>query len=160
MGYMNLIGSDFSEKAVRDTKENLKWLSKELRISNYELRIEKINVLDLAKNFTEKSVDAIITEPFLGQPMRGNEKPETINGIIADLKKLYLLAFSQFKIVLKKPGKIVIVIPEWHIGGSIFKMDIEKDIKALGLERLDKDDLIYRREDQKVWRKIEIWKNL
>ncbi|MFA6526489.1 MAG: methyltransferase domain-containing protein [Candidatus Buchananbacteria bacterium] len=157
MGYSNLIGSDFADKAVSDTKKNIEWLKEELRISNYELRIEKINVLDLAKNISQNSIDAIITEPFLGKPMRGNEKPETVDAIVSELRELYLKAFAQFKLVLKKSGKLVIVIPEWHIGGQIKKLGIENEVSKLGFKRSDEGNLIYRREDQKVWRNIQIW---
>jgi len=171
MGFANLIGTDFSDKAVSDTKKNLAWLARELRparnasrsdaggITNYELRIEKLDVKNLSEKIPADSIDAIITEPFLGKPMRGNEKPETVADIVADLKELYLQAFSQFKKVLKKSGKLVIVIPEWHIAGQVYKLDIENDVVKLGFKRLDEGNLIYRREDQKVWRNIEVWQN-
>lgn len=160
LGYTNLIGADFSDKAIGDTKNNLDWLAKELQIADLKLRIEKSDVKNLSASLTEKSIDAIITEPFLGKPMRGNEKPETVKAIISELKKLYLQAFVQFKKILKKSGKLVIVIPQWHISGKIYQLEIEKEIAALGFKRLDEGNLIYRREGQKVWREIEIWTSL
>lgn len=157
LGYTNLFGTDISDKAVSDTRQNLKWLTGELGIKGFEIKIEKTDVKNLSSIIGESSIDAIITEPFLGKPMRGNEKPETIEDIVYELRELYLKAFVELKKVLKKHGTMVIVIPEWHIGNKIYKMNIEDKIEAMGLKRHDKGDLIYRREDQKVWRNIQIW---
>lgn len=160
LGYTNLFGTDISDKAVSDTRKNLKWLTGELGLKGFEIKIEKTDVKNLSNIIDESSIDAIITEPFLGKPMRGNEKPETIEAIVSELRELYLKAFVELKKVLKKHGTLVIVIPEWHIGNQIYKMNIEEKIEAMGLAPKNKADLIYRREDQKVWRNIQIWKKL
>jgi tRNA G10 N-methylase Trm11 len=157
LGFRKLIGFDVSAKAVADSKKNLDWIIKELSIKISELKIEQLNVKQLAEKVPGESIDAIVTEPFLGQPLRGNEKPETIKKIIGELSELYVESFWKFKKILKSAGKIVIVIPQWHIGGEIYNLDIETKIEAIGLKRLDNNDLIYKRENQKVWRKIEIW---
>lgn len=156
MGYSNLVGSDFSQKAINDTKKNIFWLKDELNVKGLDLKIEKIDVKDLGKALPAGSIDAIITEPFLGKPMRGNERPETVRAIIDELQGLYLQAFSEFKKVLKKSGRLVMVIPEWHIQGEIFKLKLDGLEKA-GWQRIDQGDLMYKREDQKVWRNICIW---
>lgn len=159
LGYVNLIGTDISEKAIADTKKNIEWLAQELNIKKgIKFRIEKCDAKNLSAVIGESTVEAIITEPFLGRPIRGNEKPETIAGIVSQLRELYLTAFAELKKALKKHGTMVIVIPEWHMGNDIFKMNIEDKIQAMGLKRQDNGDLIYRRENQKVWRSIQVWK--
>lgn len=159
MGYRNLYGCDISDKAVNDTRKNLSWLARELRISNYELRIDKSDVKNLSDKILPRSIEAIVTEPFLGKPMRGNERPETVSAIASELQRLYLSAFAEFKKTLKPCGRIVIVIPEWHVGNDIVKLDIADKITQAGLRRVDAGDLLYMREGQKVWRNIQIWEN-
>ena len=157
LGYKNLIGTEFSDKAIGDTKKNLAWLKRELRINDAAIKIEKADAAKLDSVIEPGMIDAIVTEPFLGKPMRGNERPETIEAIMTELKQLYLKAFVQFKRALKRSGRLVIVIPEWHIGGTIYALGIEDGIARLGFKRQDAGNLIYRREDQKVWRNIQVW---
>ena len=157
LGYKNLIGTDVSEKAVEDTRENLAWLAKELNYSRQDIKIEQADVRRLSEEIEDDSIDAIVTEPYLGKPMKGNESEETIKKIIAELEELYLAAFVEFKKVLVSGGRAVIIIPEWHLHGQIYKMALDLRLKKLGLARIDGGNLIYKREDQKVWRNITIW---
>ncbi|MEI6288206.1 MAG: DNA methyltransferase [bacterium] len=175
MGFESLIGCDNSEKAINDSKENLKWLADKLpariatqsiaggRIKNEELRIFKSDVRNLSQEIKEKSVDAIITEPYLGPAMRGSESEEKIQQIINELEDLYTLAFAEFKKVLKAGGKAIVIMPEWHIQNKIWNLSasgrIEK-VKKMGFEKLDKNNLYYKREDQKVWRQITVWQKI
>ena len=118
--------------------------------------VRKADVKNLSREIPAGSIDAIITEPFLGKPMRGNERPETVRAIVDELQELYLQAFGEFKKVLKKSGRLVMVIPEWHIKGEIFKLRLDGLEKA-GWQRINGGDLMYKREDQKVWRNICIF---
>jgi len=157
-GYSKFLGSDNSEKAIRDSRENIKWL-----IENEKIKPApeyKIYKLDVRKLFTEfQDADVIVSEPYLGTPIRGGESEKDIGKIIAELEDLYLDAFGQFKQVLSGGGKIVIVIPQWHIRGKIYNMNIFSAVERLGFKRLDKADLMYKRKSQKVWRQITIWEN-
>ena len=159
MGFENLIGSDLSAKAVSDSKKNLDWIVKELRITNYELRIEEIDAKQLSEKIKSKSIAAIVTEPYLGKPIKGNETEKIVKEIVAELTDLYLAAFGQFKKVLQPGGRIVMVFPEWHVGGKVYRLSLNERISRLGFKRLDAGDLYYKRPDQKVWRQITIWEN-
>jgi len=157
LGFANLIGADLSAKAVSDTKKNLAWLAGKLNLKNCNLKIEQLDARQLAEKIPNETINAIITEPYLGRPMRGNEREETVKKTINELEKLYSESFARFHQALKAGGRAVVVIPEWHIGGRVLKMDIFPAIERLGFKRLDRDNLIYKRASQKVWRKITIW---
>jgi len=182
MGFQNLIGSDISDKAVADTKRNIEWLMEKLQkpnpndqinqnfkipkagwinnklvIGHWSLVILKSDINELSQSIKASSIDTIVTEPYLGPPLRGGENEEQIKKIKSNLEKLYLSAFNQFKIVLKRGGRIVIVFPQWHLRGKIFDLNLEDKITRLGFKRLDQGDLLYKRENQKVWREILIW---
>lgn len=158
LGYQNLLGTDLSAKAVADSLKNLQWLSQELKINKINWKVSQLNVEKLSEKFKENSIDAIISEPYLGKPIKGNETEKTIKQIIKELEKLYLTSFIQFKKILKPQGKIIIIIPEWHLNNKIYQLNFDKQLAKLNLQRLDNNQLIYKREKQKVWRKITIWK--
>ncbi len=158
MGFKNLIGSDVSPKAVDDTQKNLNWLEEKLKIEPESLKLFLGDVKTIAEEIPAGTVDAIATEPYLGPPMKGNEKDGTIRRNVEEVENLYVSAFEQFAKILKPKAMIVMVFPEWHIGDKIFYLHLDDAVKAIGFERLDDNSLIYKRENQKVWRRITIWR--
>ncbi len=156
-GCRDLLGSDLSEKAVLNAQKNADWLIEKLRIKNYELKIFNCDVRQLSQKLAKNSIAAIVTEPFLGQPIKGNEKEGTIKKIAAEVEELYSAAAGEFKKVLQAGGRVVLVVPQWHVAGKIYKFDIATIIKQAGFRRLDSNDLIYGRPEQKVWRQIVIF---
>lgn len=157
LGITNLIGTDLSPKAVKDSKENLIWLAKESRIKDYELKIDLLDVRKLGREIKIESIDAIVTEPYLGKPMKGNENEGTVRKIVEELEDLYLKSFEEFYKILKSGSRAIVVVPEWHIGNKVIKMNIFPQVERFGFKRLDEGNLIYKREKQKVWRNITVW---
>lgn len=186
MGYENLIGGDINAETLSGAKENLLWLAK-----NYQLPIDNYQLLEydarhLSKKLSPHSIDAIITEPYLGPPLQGNESPEKIQQIIKELSDLYLAAFREFKKILKPDGKIVIAFPVFRTasdplpprGGGLGRggegfLPILDEIKKIGflpadllpekfsgldfLQITPRNSIIYSRPDQKVFREIFIF---
>jgi tRNA G10 N-methylase Trm11 len=164
LGHGNLIGSDNSDRAVRDSLNNLDWFEAkaEGRRTKFEagsMKVEvlKLDVKDLSTKFKANSIDAIITEPFLGSAMRGNETQAQIEKTIETLESLYLSAFVQFAKVLVKGGKVVMVFPIYNIRNTQSKLDILAQIEKLGFVKLNKEELVYYREKQFVRRSIVIF---
>jgi tRNA G10 N-methylase Trm11 len=119
-GYKNLIGSDINAETLAGAKENLEWLKKnyQLPITNYQLL--ECDVHRLSEKLSPHSIDAIVTEPYLGPPLHGNESSEKIKEIIKELSELYLAAFREFKKILKPDGRIVILFPVFRAALSSF----------------------------------------
>ena len=174
MGYEHLIGGDINPEILSGGKQNLEWLGKnyKLPITNYQLL--ECNVRHLSLKISTHSIDAVITEPYLGPPLQGDEPPEKIQGIIRELSELYLAAFREFKKILKPGGKIVIALPVFHRKNEDISLPILDEIKKIGFETanfLPKDadlnflqitkrgSIIYSRPDQKVLREIFIFKH-
>lgn len=122
LGYHNLIGMDNSAKAIEDTKRNMEWLtsSSKLKVeslpageagSKFKVKIRKCDAREISRIIDKDSVDAIITEPYLGPPLRGGEPKDRIEEISGELSRLYVEALEEFKKVLKPGGKIVMVWP-------------------------------------------------
>jgi tRNA G10 N-methylase Trm11 len=168
MDFTNLIGSDVSEKAVEDTEKNIAWIIKnyELRIKNYEL-LNK-DVLVISKFVKADSIDAIITEPYLG-PQRGKVE---FKKVVAELEDLYSKSLAEFYKVLKSGGRVVMVWPMFvshntqHITNNNLNIDIGK-FKIVNpvpeslrnnkfIQLTNRNTIVYGREGQKVWREIVV----
>src|SRR6056297_2354971 len=161
-GYKNLIGSDSSTKAIRDTEENLNWTEKKFNLSKVNFQLFPVRAEEIAGKLKNASVDSIVTEPYLG-PQRGKiDFPETV----LELEKLYSQSLNELGKILKPGGKIVMVWPIFQKGGLTLRPELKNfKIKSALPENLKKNPslnltqrntIIYKRPDQKVWREIVI----
>lgn len=106
-----VIASDIAGDQVERTRENLLWLKQ-----NYEIAfLPKLLVADgrkISLAVLPKSVDAIVTEPYLGV----NSTSSGFNqGIRSELLDLYLDCLGDWKKVLAAEGKVVIALPSFVI---------------------------------------------
>ncbi|MBU2228979.1 RsmD family RNA methyltransferase, partial [Patescibacteria group bacterium] len=88
LGTKKVIGSDISRKAVDDTNKNLEWLASEIDFPESNYQILHSDVRELSINLKTK-VDVIVTEPFLGPPLRGSESINHLQQNVKELSKLY-----------------------------------------------------------------------
>jgi tRNA G10 N-methylase Trm11 len=177
LGYRKIIGSDISNKAVDDSKININWLFDEYNEVNrdkHNVKIMKSDATTISKVIEYKSIDAIVTEPFLGSPKKKFSLNQ-VNQEIKELEHLYLKTFSEFKKILNHSGIVVIISPIFKCQGEFFNLSILKDIKRFGfkqrnflphkylnpknldilnLEITDRNSIIYYRPDQTVSREI------
>lgn len=169
LGY-KVIGSDISKDAVEDTRQNLEWLGKKLQIpiSNFQknlksqisnLQLFTSDVCSLSKHLPFHSVDAIVTEPWLGPPLRGRETQEQLERIRAEARDLITDAFASFEKVLKSGGSIVMVMP--IIGNTFLDFSgVEKcgwridPLRSFVPHYSLRYSIIYQRPDQFVAREI------
>lgn len=150
LGYKNLIGCDKNHQAISNCQTNLTWLANEFDL-DFHLQLFEQNVTNLSKQINANSIDAIISEPYLGPPLHGSESLLKIQKNIKILTQIYQLAFAEFKKVLKPDGKIIIIIPEFNIKGKSYQINVNKLInKKFKLL----DSYHYSRPGQKVARNI------
>jgi len=169
-GYTNLIGSDINTETLSGARENLEWLKKNYQLPTTNYQLLECDVRRLSNKFPPQSIDAIITEPYLGPPLRGDEPPEKIKNIIKELSDIYLSAFREFKKILKPDGKISILFPVFHTEKQDFFLPILDEIKKIGftvtdplpkelkkysfLKTTPRNSILYFRPDQLVWREV------
>ncbi len=168
LSYKNIIGADVSTKAVADTKQNFDWLNHHYSplSTHYSLQLFQSDVRDLSQKIPQHSVDAIVTEPYLGPPLRSRESLEQIKKNCQELFGLYRDAFVEFKKVLRPGGITVFIIPRFFVGGAWHTISdkLIPELKTLGFtkERLLPTEItpttyiLYHRPEQMVGR--EIWK--
>ncbi len=124
------------------------------------VEIFKSGVAELSKNLRANSIDAIVAEPLLGKPLRGQETKQELLKQASELKKLYLEAFTQFSKILKHQGKVVFIIPRFKYADEWITIDCKNEIEKIGFTALpffeDQLRLVYSRPNQRVAR--EIWR--
>lgn len=156
LGYKNIIGTDKSERAIADSKKNIEWLSKKVGMSAAGVKIFQQDVASLSKQVSD--VDVIVTEPYLGPPLRDLPQPEDAQRTVDELAELYQKAFEQFVEVLVPGGVVVFIFPSIKVGKRVFTPDISEEIKNLGFSQVNEEPLLYGRQGQKVFRNIKIFK--
>lgn len=133
LGFTEIIGRDVSEKAIKDTKENLKWLFENMSLSA-RVDVKQGSVTELSKHINNQ-VHVIVTEPYLGptlhKPAERYEAQKTEN----ELKTLYLNAFREFSKILSKDGVVVFILPAFMRFGKTQYMDIISGIEKLGFKQ-------------------------
>ncbi len=169
LGYKNIIGCDLSDKAIEDTKKNIAWTQNSLTMEPWNsgtIQLFQSDIRDLSRKLSAHSMDAIVTEPYLGPPLTGQETGEHIRKNISELTDLYLAAFQEFKRILKPAGVVVFLIPRFFVNGKWLTISdqLAPRIKKLGFtsepllpETLHSQPfLLYHRPGQRVGR--EVWK--
>lgn len=157
MGYKNALGGDISDKAVADARKNIEWL----KLKNG--RVIKCDAASLSKCFPPNSIDAIITEPFLGPPLKGRETNQQIQKIVEELTQLYLAGLREFTKVLRPNGVIIMIWPVLQqrvflpLLGKLPAMNLRVEPllpPAFQQYLTPRQTLTYARPDQKVGREI------
>jgi len=172
-GYENLIGTDINPETLSGAKENLEWLKKNYNLETKNYKLLEADAKEISKKFPSQSIDAIITEPYLGPPLHGDEPQEKIQQIIRELSDLYLAAFREFKKIIKSDGRIAILFPVFHTEKQDLFLPILDEIKKIGFSATDllpkdfkkypfleitpRNSILYSRPDQFVWREIFIF---
>ena len=168
VGYTKQIGSDIDARQIAGSKENLAWLTQAQVLSKEKM--EQVHVFvspveTLANTLSEK-VDVIVTEGFLGKPLNGNESPAWLERQKQELETLWQHAFQTFAKVQPVEGIVVASIPRHRVQGHEVQINADKAASANGYTRVnpletwhkDGRELGYAREDQRVERRICVWK--
>ncbi len=166
MGFDNLIGSDISGKAVEDAKRNMEWTTEKTKSKKSRARIILADARTISKQAEPGSIDAVVTEPYLG-PQRGRYEARSV---ARELEGLYTEAIKESFKVLKAGGRAVMAWPLFRdarnsgltelrpeIGGFRIIDPLPPAMANRGLPGVTKrNTLLYGRPDQKIWREIVV----
>lgn len=115
-------GSDRDPERIKDAKKNLVWLREGFRLKN-SAHFEVCDARKLNKCFRQR-FDAIVTEPYLGKPLRRNPSRGEAIKLANELDRLYFSVFESFGKVLKRNGRVVFVFPAYRLrDGSIYRKE-------------------------------------
>ncbi len=160
LGYTHVSGSDNSEKAVEDSIANINWFLKDNAGIDVKTAVHLVSATKLSSVFKNESIDAIISEPYMGKPLRGHESRLALEAQAQELKELFIKSFQVFKTILTKNGVAIFIIPMFKSKNEWIRIGVEREIEKIGFEIVPFDSthtsLLYHRENQFVGR--EIWK--
>jgi len=161
MGVRKVLGTDLSSKAIRDSRINLEWSKEKFKTKEGSLEIRELDARKLSTVFKKESIDVIVSEPYLG-PQR---KVENINKSKKKLEYLYSETVREFRKILKKDGRVVMIWPvirkaeDTFMSVNIEGFKIVDQIPGdLGLEKTKtkRKTIVYGRKGQRVWREIVV----
>jgi tRNA G10 N-methylase Trm11 len=135
MGF-DVYGTDIDKTVIPQAVQNLDWLSKEYKLSLQNLG-EKIQTGDATKLsglFQPESIDAIVTEPNLGPPLKIYPDQSKAESILRGLKPLYEKSLKEFSITLKPGSRICMVFPRFEFGEHFAGMEVRKLAEKAGLK--------------------------
>lgn len=166
MDVKEMFGTDTDTSAVQDSQKNLRWLFKEFPQVQATVEITSRDA-----RFINVAPDAIVTEPYLGKPLRGHEPQPWLHQQAKEVQTLYLRCFEQWATKLKPGARVVMIWPEYVVGGADVKVDIELAVSNLGFKQemllspasalalkvTNPKMLVYARDDARVLRQIRKW---
>jgi len=161
----NAIGSDIDEKAVNGTSKNLEWTMGKLKNKSVKFKIFKKNAVEITKkDILPESVDAIVSETYLGEPVSRLPSEKIVEKVLSDISNLHELWLKKATQLLSKNARIAICLPAYRKGFNkyIRIKDFSKKVEKYGLKQIkfgNASSLIYDREDQVVAREIVILQN-
>jgi tRNA (guanine10-N2)-dimethyltransferase len=155
IGFSKIIGGDINEVAISDTEANQDWLMAQ-NFKTGELRTYVGQAKDVGNHIGARSVDAVVTETYLGRPRKGLETPADIHEAIAYLETLYVESFAALKEILKPGGVVVIAAPVHFIDDQAFYVPVTDIMHKLGYTSSPTacDNMVYHHADQYVGRQI------
>jgi tRNA G10 N-methylase Trm11 len=154
MGFTELFGSDISEQALRDTRRNLTWVKEEYDKS-FEETIFEANATNIEQTLPQ--IDLIVTEPYLGKPLQGDETEHFLRKQAGELRALYSASLREFHRVLGVGGTVVIAVPHFRTGDRWVESIDGSEIEGCGFVVIPFGDtpfIRYHRPDQHLGRAV------
>ncbi|OGG11084.1 hypothetical protein A2Z00_01755 [Candidatus Gottesmanbacteria bacterium RBG_13_45_10] len=120
----DVIGSDISKQVIQKAHENLIWLlGKHPGATGKIVKMLVSEAVHIADILPPNSVDAIVTEPYMGSTdiaSRQPTDPEELRNTIKGLEKLYIGCLRNWHTILSSRGKVIIALPAYAIQGHTY----------------------------------------
>lgn len=156
LGHM-VVGSDNKEEVTKKTQKNLQWLTLMYRSIEMSFNVFVSDATHVSEKLTPQSVDAIVTEPFLGNV---SFDQRNIQNIIKGLEKLYLGCLKDWRKVLKTGGRVVMALPKYVVNNrEYFVKTVIDRCEILGYTTL-LGPIEYSRPQAVVRREFYVFKKL
>lgn len=171
---LKIYGSDISEEAIKNTTENLAWFMKLKKLAEIKLdsRIKKYDATKVIWDTADKLNTIIVTEPYLGPPLKSSPFDYQIKNTLKELTDLYIKFFSNLNKNFNNIKTIAIVFPVIKARNGLKYLDVIKDIEDMGYKRKmilpktislkdggisPRGGFLYSRPDQFVLREIFVF---
>lgn len=174
VGWQDVIGADENKRAIHDSEENLNWLAQrhtagKLITTSQPLPLPRLlacPIKVLPESLNAGSIQAIVTEPFLGPPLSRPVTELEFRRLSRQLLTLYHSTLESFAKLLAVNGRAVFVLPHWMTAtGKRLALPIFDEPLPCSLRRVDPlaavpslrgTPLIYSRPNQYVVRELAV----
>ncbi len=124
LAHWNVVGSDIDPVAISKSEKNLAWLRSQYGLLQHKAPVAyTVDATHVSTVLKPDSVDAIVTEPFMGDPSFGGKHAsvthELVKNTLKGLEKLYIGCLREWIHILRSGGKVVIALPEYSVQGRI-----------------------------------------
>ncbi|MFC1810346.1 DNA methyltransferase [Patescibacteria group bacterium] len=156
-----VIGSDISEKAIKDSEQNLQWLGKHFEVErSYDLFLK--DATELSGGDFSILPGCVVSEVYLGPPQSKLPAEKEMKANFKEIESIIIGALESLKGILKEGSNVVLAVPFYRgRSGNYFLPMFNKNLANLGYNiekwpRLstDRGALLYFRSDQIVGREI------
>lgn len=136
---LKVIASDVSPTQVERTKENLAWLRRTFPMPQgpSPMPNAQIFVYDVARGksaLPDGSVDAVVTEGWLGPARSRSPLPREAEEVFKKVARLLQSLFSFTRTVVRQDGRLLITVPAFRIGKRTVRFPLES-VRAAGFLR-------------------------
>lgn len=132
---MEVRGLDIDGRRVADTVANLRWLGGQGHRGAFDGArwIRRGDARELRRYFPTGSVDGIVTEPILLPTYRARPSEAGAQAAIEAAGQIYGAALAEMAQVLKRRGRVVLVVPVLQTHGRSLTLDVQEATSAAGL---------------------------
>ncbi|MFA6429422.1 MAG: hypothetical protein WCV84_02890 [Patescibacteria group bacterium] len=157
-----LIGSDLDTRQIEGARVNLDWLVQaglidEATRTNIDLHVQAAETID--KRLASSSIDAIVTEGFLGKPLQGDETVSWLKRQQHEIEELWIATLKASAKILKPSGRVICVWPTFIARDGSVSVDVSQELANLGYNKIG-PTLEYGRPEQHVKRGIVVLEKL
>jgi tRNA G10 N-methylase Trm11 len=153
----SLYGSDINAKQIAGAKRNFEWLAGQKLLS--KATIDQISLIvsptQTLTDHLQEPIDAIVTEGYLGEPLRGQETKADLLQNKKKVEDVWEESLPALSRLMKSGAKLVCVWPEFRSTNGNIKTDARTAANKTGLD-IVRDDLRYARVDQRLIRRLII----
>ena len=128
---IDVYGVDIDNESIDASRENLNWLKEKYNLKN-NFKIIRGDSGKLARYFGRNEIHAVATEPDLGPYYRKMPSKEEVDGVIKVLENLYYDFFLGLRQVMKKKGKVAIVLPRLKYKNGYRDVNVGRIISGAG----------------------------
>lgn len=166
---LTLFGSDLEQRQIHGAKRNIDWMQERTMIRpEHKDRIQLFTspVQNVSSHIHEK-VDAIVTEGYLGKPLKGHETTEWLERNKNDVESIWMKAIPELAKLQSIGDRLVCTWPIMHSKHQPQVVELDESFLAEhGYTRIhplepwdhDQKPIIYKRNDQFVHRQLIVLK--
>ena len=149
-------GTDLSDKMIEYSQTNLEWLDAKYHITT-DITLHQGDAMDTK---WKQPIDAVVGETYLGQPFSAPPSPSKLTEVRKNCNYIISTFLKNLASQIEPGTPVCIAVPAWRsTSGQFTHLPLVDQLDQLGFteykfKNINKNDLLYYREDQVVAREL------